>query len=207
MTWEVDAGGAMLLVLLTAALVAASWAWAPRGRRVWAPAALGLLAAALAWSGAADLTLAGDAPRSLLVALAGALAVLGGGPVTTSLFALVDAEGHARGDLEGDVEGDAEHDTGTGPDSDSAQDADTLERAGQLLRGGAWIGVLERAGVVAALVAGWPEGLAVVLALKGLGRYPELRNAGTGAVAERFIIGTFTSVLWAAACAACVTLA
>jgi len=203
MTWEVDAGGAMLLVLLTAALVAASWAWAPRGRRVWAPAALGLLAAALAWSGAADLTLAGDAPRTLLVALAGALAVLGGGPVTTSLFALVDAEGRAQGD----VEGDAVRDAWADPDSDSAQDADTLERAGQLLRGGAWIGVLERAGVLAALVAGWPEGLAVVLALKGLGRYPELRNAGTGAVAERFIIGTFTSVLWAAACAACVVLA
>ena len=170
---------------------------------MWAPAALGLLAAALAWSGAADLTLAGDAPRTLLVALAGALAVLGGGPVTTSLFALVDAEGRAQGD----VEGDAERDAGTDPVSDSAQDADTLERAGQLLRGGAWIGVLERAGVAAALVAGWPEGLAVVLALKGLGRYPELRNAGTGAVAERFIIGTFTSVLWAAACAACVVLA
>ncbi|MAY96902.1 hypothetical protein [uncultured Nocardioides sp.] len=203
MTWEVDAGGAMLLVLLTAALVAASWAWVPRGRRVWAPAALGLLAAALAWSGAADLTLAGDAPRTLLVALAGALAVLGGGPVTTSLFALVDAEGRAQGD----VEGDAVRDAWADPDSDSAQDADTLERAGQLLRGGAWIGVLERAGVLAALVAGWPEGLAVVLALKGLGRYPELRNAGTGAVAERFIIGTFTSVLWAAACAACVVLA
>lgn len=203
MTWEVDAGGAMLLVLLTAALVAASWAWVPRGRRVWAPAALGLLAAALAWSGAADLTLAGDAPRTLLVALAGALAVLGGGPVTTSLFALVDAEGRAQGD----VEGDAVRDAWADPDSDSAQDADTLERAGQLLRGGAWIGVLERAGVLAALVAGWPEGLAVVLALKGLGRYPELRNAGTGAVAERFIIGTFTSVLWASACAACVVLA
>ena len=61
--------------------------------------------------------------------------------------------------------------------------------------------------MVAALVAGWPEGTAVVLALKGLGRYPELRNAGTGAVAERFIIGTFASVLWAAACAACVVLA
>ena len=77
----------------------------------------------------------------------------------------------------------------------------------KVLRGGAWIGALERGAVAATLVAGWPEGLAVVLALKGLGRYPELRNAGTGAVAERFIIGTFTSVLWAAACAAVVVLA
>jgi hypothetical protein len=39
----------------------------------------------------------------------------------------------------------------------------------------------------------------VVLALKGLGRYPELRTDTEGA-AERFIIGTFTSVLWAVAC-------
>jgi len=179
MTWQVDAAGAMLLVLLAAALVAAAWAWSSRGRRIWAPAALGLLVAALGWAGAADLTLHGDAPRTLLVALAAGLAVLGGGPVTTSLFDLVDAD--------------------DGPD--------TLEQAGQLLRGGAWIGALERAGVLASLVADWPEGLAVVLALKGLGRYPELRNAGTGAVAERFIIGTFASVLWAAACAACVVLA
>ncbi len=180
MTWQVDAAAAMLLVLLGAALVAAGWAWTRSGRRVWAPASLVVLALALGWAGAADLTMAGDAPRALLVALAGALAVVGGGPVTTLLFDVVDAEEHA---------------------------ADGLEQAGTLLRGGAWIGALERAGVVAALVAGWPEGLAVVLALKGLGRYPELRNAGTGSVAERFIIGTFTSVLWAAACAACVTLA
>ena len=80
-----------------------------------------------------------------------------------------------------------------------------LDRAGELLRGGAWIGALERAAVYASLVAGWPEGLAVVLAVKGLGRYPELRDAEGSArqgAAERFIIGTFTSVLWAAACAA-----
>jgi hypothetical protein len=50
-------------------------------------------------------------------------------------------------------------------------------------------------------VAGWAPGLAVVLAVKGLGRYPELRNGEDTGVAERFIIGTFTSVLWAVACA------
>ena len=78
-----------------------------------------------------------------------------------------------------------------------------MRRAGEVLRGGAWIGALERAAVFATLVAGWPEGLAVVLALKGLGRYPELRTETPGA-AERFIIGTFTSVLWAVACAGAV---
>ncbi len=74
-------------------------------------------------------------------------------------------------------------------------------RAGEVLRGGAWIGALERLAVFATLIAGWGPGLAVVLAVKGLGRYPELRNQEDTGAAERFIIGTFASVLWAAACA------
>jgi hypothetical protein len=82
------------------------------------------------------------------------------------------------------------------------EDPERVGRAGAVLRGGAWIGALERLGVYAALVAGWAPGLAVVLAVKGLGRYPELRNGEDTGVAERFIIGTFTSVLWAVACAA-----
>lgn len=68
-----------------------------------------------------------------------------------------------------------------------------------VLRGGAWIGVLERLAAVATLLADWPEGLAVVLAVKGLARYSELRRPN--GAAERFIIGTFCSVLWASACA------
>lgn len=190
MTWDVDPAGAMLLVLVAAASLAAGISWTRLGARVWTPVTLLLLVSAMLWAGAADLVLTGDAPRTLLVALAATLAVLGGGPVTTALFGVVDAE--------------------EGPDRATDEpdgEPGSLEEAGQLLRGGAWIGVLERAGVVTSLVAGWPEGVAVVLALKGLGRYPELRSAGTGAVAERFIIGTFTSVLWAAACAAVVVLA
>jgi hypothetical protein len=70
-----------------------------------------------------------------------------------------------------------------------------------LLTGGAWIGALERIAVTTTLLARWPEGLALVLVVKGLGRYPELHSADTSAAAERFIIGTFASVLWAAACA------
>lgn len=66
-----------------------------------------------------------------------------------------------------------------------------------VLRGGAWIGFLERVAISGTLLAGWPEGMAVVLAVKGLGRYSEL-GSSAGA-AERFILGTFASVLWAAA--------
>lgn len=61
---------------------------------------------------------------------------------------------------------------------------------------------MERAAVFATLGAGWPEGSAVELAVKGLGRYPKLRSPGA---AERFIIGSFTSVLWAACCAGMAT--
>ena len=69
--------------------------------------------------------------------------------------------------------------------------------AQELLRGGEVIGVLERTAVAVTLLAGWPEGLAVVLAVKGLARYPELREARAG---EQFIIGTFASVLWSVGC-------
>ena len=87
------------------------------------------------------------------------------------------------------------------------EDPDRVRQAGAVLRGGAWIGALERLGVYVALVAGWAPGLAIVLAVKGLGRYPELRNQDDTGVAERFIIGTFTSVLWAVACAGAAVLA
>lgn len=89
-------------------------------------------------------------------------------------------------------------------DSDGALAVDSL------LPGGSWIGALERLAVFVCLVAGLPEGVAVVLAVKALGRYPELKvdqssladgNVDRSAVGERFIIGTLVSVLWAGACA------
>lgn len=70
--------------------------------------------------------------------------------------------------------------------------------SGTALQGGRVIGVLERIGVAVSILTGWPEGIAVVMAIKGLGRYPELR-AGNGA-SERFIVGTLASVLWALGC-------
>ncbi|SDQ46402.1 hypothetical protein [Quadrisphaera sp. DSM 44207] len=72
------------------------------------------------------------------------------------------------------------------------------DAAAQVLRGGAVIGVLERLAVAGALLAGAAEGVALVVAVKALGRYPELRAAGAS---ERFIIGTLASLLWAAAAA------
>lgn len=104
---------------------------------------------------------------ALLAVLA---AVAGGGPVATAVL-------HAADPAAAGVSG--------GP-----QDPD-------ILRGGAWIGVLERGAIAGTLLVGWPEGLAVILAVKGLGRFSELRAP---AAAERFIVGTLASALWAAAC-------
>lgn len=100
-----------------------------------------------------------------------AAAALGGGPVTVSILQTSYNREHP----------DNHHDVTEAP----------------VLRGGAWIGFLERVAISATLLAGWPEGMAVVLAVKGLGRYSEL-GSSAGA-AERFILGTFASVLWAAA--------
>ncbi|MCB2175876.1 MAG: hypothetical protein KQH57_08705 [Actinomycetales bacterium] len=63
------------------------------------------------------------------------------------------------------------------------------------LRGGTWIGVLERLAVTGAVLLGHPEGIAVVVAVKGLGRYPEL--ARNPEVSERFVIGSLASLVWA----------
>jgi hypothetical protein len=80
-----------------------------------------------------------------------------------------------------------------------AGDAETVSNA-RILRGGAIIGVLERFAVCLAILAGQPVAIAYVVAIKGLGRFAELK--ATPVAAERFIIGTLTSLLWASGVAA-----
>jgi len=70
----------------------------------------------------------------------------------------------------------------------------------RILRGGAIIGVLERLAVCLAILGGQPVAIAYVVAIKGLGRFAELKE--TPVAAERFIIGTLTSLLWASGVAA-----
>lgn len=64
----------------------------------------------------------------------------------------------------------------------------------EVLRGGTTIGLLERLAVAGTLLAGFPEGLAVIVAIKGVGRFTELDASETR---ERFIIGTLVSLIWA----------
>jgi hypothetical protein len=74
----------------------------------------------------------------------------------------------------------------------------------EVLRGGWVIGYLERIAIIAAIVLGHVEIIAGIIAVKGLGRFTELDSAEAR---ERFIVGTLTSMLWAAACAVVIVLA
>ncbi len=130
---------------------------------------------------------------ALVIAALGLVAVFAGIAVTMGVFRFIDAS---------DRQSDHAHpEQPAGDGSQATQVAHTMESAATALRGGAWIGALERAAIFAGLIAGWPEAIAIVLAVKGLGRYPELKSGEQPAVAERFIIGTFVSVLWACGCA------
>jgi hypothetical protein len=73
----------------------------------------------------------------------------------------------------------------------------------EILRGGAAIGYLERIALIGSVLAGQSAAVAVIVAIKGLGRYSELENA---AARERFIIGTLASLLWAGVCTAAIVL-
>jgi uncharacterized membrane protein YoaK (UPF0700 family) len=112
---------------------------------------------------------------ALAVAIVGggvALAVLGGWPVTAWILSLAAAR--------------------------SADPAGERE-ADRALRGGLWIGLLERLAIVGSILVSYPAAIGVVIAIKGLGRYPELREARGASASERFIIGTLASFCWAGA--------
>ncbi|MBX3090727.1 MAG: hypothetical protein KF772_09155 [Cryobacterium sp.] len=69
----------------------------------------------------------------------------------------------------------------------------------EILRGGMTIGFLERLAIIGGALVGQYAAVAIVIAIKGLGRFSELESAEAR---ERFIIGTLVSINWAAACAA-----
>lgn len=72
----------------------------------------------------------------------------------------------------------------------------TSPQAVAALRGGTWIGILERLAITGLILVGYPAGIAILVAIKGLGRYPELRE--NPSASERFVIGTLASMVWAA---------
>ena len=71
------------------------------------------------------------------------------------------------------------------------------------LRGGVTIGLLERLAFLGCVLLGQPGGIAVIVAVKGLGRFNELNTEQTR---ERFIVGTLASLVWVGACTAAIVL-
>ena len=71
----------------------------------------------------------------------------------------------------------------------------------EILRGGTTIGYLERFALIGSVVAGQGAAVALIVAVKGLGRFSELENERAR---ERFIIGTLASLTWGGMCAAAI---
>lgn len=124
-------------------------------------------------------------PAAVVIALLGvALAAVGGSPVTRRVLEVATHGRVPEGDNGGIMLRPAAV-PGIVPDDAPAR---------EVLRGGTTIGYLERLGVAMAIVVGFPEAIAVVVAIKGVGRFSELASAEAR---ERFIIGTLASLLWA----------
>ena len=128
-------------------------------------------------------------PLLLGLALFG-LGVVAGSPLTLTVLEQVADDGDENGAHGGILvpAGDADSDSDTGDGG-----GEPTGGSREVMRGGGMIGVLERIAVVGAVAAGRPEALAIVVAIKGLGRFSELETARAR---ERFIIGTLVSLIW-----------
>jgi hypothetical protein len=135
-------------------------------------------------------------PVGLGIAVLGtAVAILGGNPITRRVLELAS---HGRVQ-EGDNGGILLRAPAVAGAIASEQDV-----VREVMRGGTTIGYLERAAVALGIIVGFPEAIAVIVALKGIGRFSELATAETR---ERFIIGTLASLVWACVVAGAVRLA
>ncbi|MFC5790477.1 hypothetical protein ACFPPE_11495 [Agromyces tardus] len=179
---------------LGAATVLSVLAWLkPRPVVLWfATGALGI--AVVAAASAPDVVPPGLG--ALVGGLGLAVAVFGGGPAATTALNLAMGGDVAPG-LHGGILVPARQVPG-----DAQSVAPGARR--EVLRGGLTIGVLERVATAGSIIAGFPEGLAIVVAVKGVGRFTELDAAEAR---ERFIIGTFASLIWACAAGLAVHLA
>lgn len=135
-------------------------------------------------------------PEWILVSLVAVVSLAVSAGLGSPVAKLVLRSAHVPASPTVDVTGDARSPVVRRRESAPGASGDVRE----VLRGGMWIGILERVGLTAAILAGRFELAAVVVAIKALGRYPEIRE--NPAVSERFIIGTLASLLVAAACGA-----
>lgn len=187
----------LLLLVTTGSLGLAVLAFKQK-KQQYAIAAAGALAAALVI--AAVPAPAGSGSFGIVLGMVAlALSVVGGGPMAVLALRLATNNSVQPGAHGGILVRDDEPATATA--TDPTVSGGTVH---EVLRGGLMIGILERFAVAGAILAGFPEAIAVVVAIKGVGRFTELAAAEAR---ERFIIGTFASLIWACSCAALVRLA
>lgn len=130
-------------------------------------------------------------PAVVAIGLA-ALGIIGGNPLTVWILGRA-----AKGDVDSGTHG------GILVPAETTSGAKSATKTQEVLRGGTWIGYLERVAVIGAIVVGHFEIIAAVIAIKGLGRFSEL---DAPEARERFIIGTLVSMTWAALCGALIVL-
>ncbi|KRE26332.1 hypothetical protein [Agromyces sp. Soil535] len=184
-----------LLLSLTAATALSVLAFLkPRAAFLWfAAVTLGIaLMAAASISAPAEF---GFAP--LVTVLAFTAAVFGGSPAAATALDLAMGASVAPG-LHGGIV------VTERPTADEQRRGIVAGARREVLRSGLIIGILERVATAGTIIAGFPEGLAIVVAVKGVGRFTELEAPEAR---ERFIIGTFASLIWACASALVVHLA
>jgi hypothetical protein len=197
----------IVVALLAVAIATASLAfWPPSRLRAAAPGAtsipvtgvLTIVAAVALFAGIvlAFLPLAAPSPgiHVVLGVFVLALATIGGGPVAVLALRLATRGTPATAGPHGGII--------VNPIPSSSSSTGTVPGTApsgsqEVLRGGTTIGILERIAVAGCVIAGFPEGIAVVVAVKGVGRFTEL---STPEAKERFIIGTLASFVWACAC-------
>jgi hypothetical protein len=178
----------LLLVVTAGSLTCAVLAFRSQ-KRVFMIISAGALAAAL-FIAAVPITEAPPAFAMVLGLLAIALAVVGGSPIAVLALDVATGNSVAPG-IHGGI---------MVKERNPASSSESLiaQPAQEVLRGGLVIGILERLATVGSILAGFPEALAVVVAVKGVGRFSELSAPESR---ERFIIGSFASLIWACACA------
>lgn len=145
-------------------------------------------------------------PVALALATLGtALATIGGNPVSRRILEIATRGRVVEGDAGGIMILGPRPGQTNGPRDLRRDEGDSDDLAPrEVMRGGTVIGYLERLAVALSIIAGFPEAIAVVVAIKSVGRFSELATAETR---ERFIIGTLASLLWACIVAAVVRLA
>ncbi|MBX3093581.1 MAG: hypothetical protein KF680_03420 [Cryobacterium sp.] len=176
--------GWMLVVLMLGGGLALTLIASKNGRHwVIAPVAL-LVIAAILFAALGGLATAPHVSFVIVsIALLVAIGVIGGSPVVLVVLELAGSDKNSLGEHGGIL----------------VTDAGAKKATREILRGGATIGYLERLIIMGAALVGQFAAVAIVVAVKGLGRFSELENA---AARERFIIGTLASIAWAGACVA-----